>query len=65
MPAQVLWRGPSCCTHLRDSNPLGSIASFAEFQKKIVYRCEPGHEPQVENAQLAGEYRVLHEGFGD
>ena len=47
-----------------DPNPLGSITSFGEFQKEIGARCQPGHEPVVEQAQLVGDYRVFQEGFG-
>lgn len=46
-----------------EPNPLGSIAAFAEFQKEVGQRCEPGHEPVVETAQLVGDYGVFAEGF--
>lgn len=47
-----------------EPNPLGSIAAFAEFQKEVRDRCEPGHEPVVEQSELVGEYRVFQDGFG-
>ena len=48
-----------------DSNPLGSVAAFAEFQREIGARCEPGHEPVVEAAELVGQYRTFQDGFGE
>jgi len=47
-----------------DPSPLGSIAAFAEFQKEVRDRCEPGQEPVVEQVELVGEYRVFKNGFG-
>lgn len=47
-----------------DPNPLGSNAAFAEFQNEIGSRCEPGHEPHVEQADLVGAYRLFVDGFG-
>lgn len=47
-----------------DPNPLSSVAAFAEFQKEVRDRCEPGHEPHVEQSQLVGNYGVFAEGFG-
>ncbi len=46
-----------------DPNPLGSIAAFAEFQKAVRDRCEPGHEPHVEQAVVVGDYGVFADGF--
>ncbi len=42
-----------------DPNPLGSIAAFAEFQKNIGDRCEPGEGPNPQAATLVGSYRLL------
>jgi len=42
-----------------DPNPLGSIAAFAEFQKNIADRCEPGEGPNPQPATLVGSYRML------
>ncbi len=47
-----------------DPNPLSDNAAFAEFQKAIGERCEPGHGPQVEQAEVVGAYRVFADGFG-
>ncbi|NND02569.1 MAG: hypothetical protein HKN91_07265 [Acidimicrobiia bacterium] len=47
-----------------DPNPLGSIAAFGEFQREIGARCEPGHAPLVQPAELVGEYHTFEEGFG-
>lgn len=47
-----------------DPNPLSTIAAFAEFQKDVGARCEPGHGPQVEQAELVGDYGVFASGFG-
>lgn len=42
-----------------DTNPLGSSAAFAEFQREINDRCEPGHEPDAQPATLVGSYRMF------
>jgi hypothetical protein len=42
-----------------DPNPLGSIVAFAEFQKNIADRCEPGEGPNPQPATLVGSYRML------
>jgi len=42
-----------------DPNPLGNIAAFAEFQKDIADRCEPGEGPDPQPATLVGSYRLL------
>ena len=42
-----------------DPNPLGSIAAFAEFQKDIADRCEPGEGPNPQPATLVGSYRMF------
>lgn len=42
-----------------DSNPLGSIAAFAEFQKDISERCEPGEGPNPQPAVVVGSYRFF------
>ena len=47
-----------------EPNPLGSVAAFAEFQREVGARCEPGEGPQVEQATLVGQYGVFVEGFG-
>ena len=47
-----------------DPNPLGSIAAFAEFQKDIAERCEPGEGPNPQGATLVGSYRMFAEGIG-
>jgi hypothetical protein len=44
-----------------DPNPLSSIAAFAEFQKNIGERCEPGEGPNPQAATLVGSYRLLAE----
>ena len=46
-----------------DPNPLGSIGAFAEFQKEIHERCEPGEGPDPQPATLVGSYNFLAEGF--
>ena len=40
-------------------NPLGSIEAFAEFQKGIQDRCEPGAGPNPQPAMLIGNYRLF------
>lgn len=40
-------------------NPLGSIAAFAEFQKDIAERCEPGEGPDAQQATVVGSYRFF------
>ena len=45
-----------------DPNPLGSIAAFAEFQKDIGERCEPGEGPNPQSATLVGSYRMFAAG---
>lgn len=47
-----------------DPNPLSNIAAFAEFQKDIVERCEPGEGPNPQPATLVGSYRFLAEPSG-
>lgn len=48
-----------------EPNPLGSIPAFAEFQKDIAERCEPGEGPNPQGATLVGSYRVFaDDGFG-
>lgn len=42
-----------------ESNPLGDIAAFAEFQKDIGDRCGPGEGPNPQAATLVGSYRLL------
>jgi hypothetical protein len=42
-----------------DPNPLGNIAAFAEFQKDIASRCDPGEGPDRQPATLVGSYRLL------
>lgn len=42
-----------------DPNPLGSIAAFAEFQKEIGDRCEPGEGPNPQPAIVVGNYGLL------
>lgn len=45
-----------------DPNPLGSIAAFAEFQRDIADRCEPGEGPKPQPATVVGSYRFFAEG---
>ncbi|MDH3226073.1 MAG: hypothetical protein OEM67_03180 [Thermoleophilia bacterium] len=40
-----------------EENPLRHSAAFAEFQKGIVERCEPGKGPNPQEATLLGSYR--------
>jgi len=42
-----------------DPNPLSEIGAFAEFQKDIADRCEPGEGPDVQSATLVGSYRLF------
>ncbi|MDH3308922.1 MAG: hypothetical protein OEO77_15590 [Acidimicrobiia bacterium] len=42
-----------------DPNPLGSIGAFAEFQKDIAGRCEPGEGPDPQPATVVGSYRFF------
>jgi hypothetical protein len=42
-----------------DPNPLASVGAFAEFQKDIMDRCEPGEAPNPQTAEVVGSY-----GFG-
>ncbi len=42
-----------------DPNPLGAVAAFAEFQKDIAERCEPGRGPDPQPATLVGSYRFF------
>lgn len=42
-----------------DENPLAATAAFAEFQKEIADRCEPGLGPDPQEATLVGSYRLL------
>jgi hypothetical protein len=42
-----------------EPNPLGSVAAFAEFQKDLADRCEPGKGPNPQAAVLVGDYRLL------
>lgn len=42
-----------------EPNPLGGIAAFAEFQKDIQDRCEPGEGPNPQPATLIGNYRLF------
>ena len=42
-----------------ESNPLGGIAAFAEFQKDIAERCEPGETPSPQAATKVGSYRFF------
>ena len=42
-----------------DPNPLSGIGAFAEFQKDIVDRCEPGAGPDPQPATLVGNYRLF------
>ncbi len=42
-----------------DENPLTSSAAFAEFQREIADRCEPGEGPNPQPATLVGSYRLL------
>ncbi len=42
-----------------DPNPLGNIAAFAEFQKDIAERCEPGEGPNPQQATVVGSYRFF------
>jgi len=44
-----------------DPNPLGAVAAFAEFQKDIVDRCEPGEGPNPQPASVVGSYRFFGE----
>jgi hypothetical protein len=47
-----------------DPNPLSNVAAFAEFQKGIGERCEPGEGPNPQAATLVGSYRLLAEPSG-
>ncbi len=47
-----------------DPNPLSNIGAFAEFQKEIADRCEPGEGPNPQPATLVGSYRFLADGSG-
>ena len=42
-----------------EPNPLSEIAAFAEFQKDIQDRCEPGARPNPQPATLVGNYRLF------
>lgn len=42
-----------------EENPLGSIDAFAEFQREIEDRCEPGEGPNAQRAMLVGNYGLL------
>lgn len=46
-----------------DPNPLAATAAFAEFQREIADRCEPGEGPEAHPATLVGEYRLFTEGL--
>lgn len=45
-----------------EPNPLGAIAAFAEFQRDIGGRCEPGDGPNPQPATLIGNYRLFATG---
>ncbi len=47
-----------------DPNPLGKVAAFAKFQEGIVERCDEGHGPNPQPAELVGSYRFFADGFG-
>lgn len=47
-----------------EPNPLGSIEAFAEFQKDLGTRCEPGEGPDPQRATLVGSYRLFADGAG-
>lgn len=48
-----------------DTNPLGGTEAFAEFQRELGERCEPGNEPNPQPASLVGSYRMFVDGaFG-
>jgi hypothetical protein len=40
-----------------DRNPLNDVAAFAEFQKGIGERREPGQGPNPQSASVVGAYR--------
>lgn len=42
-----------------DPNPLSAIAAFAEFQREIADRCEPGEGPNPQPATMVGNYRLF------
>ena len=39
-----------------EANPLHDNAAFAEFQKGVAERCEPGQTPNPQAATLVGSY---------
>ena len=47
-----------------DPNPLSEIAAFAEFQKDIGERCEPGEGPNAQPATVVGSYRFFADTAG-
>ena len=55
--------GDGTFVHIADiegeSNPLAETAAFAEFQREIADRCEPGEGPNPQPATLVGSYRLL------
>lgn len=42
-----------------EPNPLGATEAFAEFQRQLADRCEPGAGPDPQPAVLVGNYRLL------
>jgi hypothetical protein len=41
-----------------DTNPLADNAAVQRFQHGIADRCEPGQEPNPQDATLVGAYRL-------